>query len=1009
MAEVSNRKIQWTISSFFVSLYFCSLSAQAQYGGGTGEPNNPYLIYTAEHLNAIGMEPNDWDKHFKLMADIDLAELAGISFNIIGANRDHPFTGVFNGSGHTIWNFTHHSNDTVDIGLFGCINDEDAEVKNLSLIEPSVDAAAARCVASLVGALTEGIINGCHVLAGTVRGGSSVGGLVGHIQWGTVNRCSSTATVTGYSTVGGLAGKNYGGSIMNSCSTGSVTGESSIGGLVGSNMGFADITNCYATGDVTGNRNVAGIAGHNSCREARRGTIQCCYSVGKVTGTEYVGSIVGWNCGAVESSFWDIQTTGMDEPDYGEGRTTAEMQDPDTFRAAGWDFVGPVDGPIDIWAIPADGGYPILWWQLPPPTEQAFSGGIGQSDDPYLISTPDELNSLSHNPGLMTAHFKLINDIDLLGVDFRVIGSELFPFAGTFDGNGRKILNLSLTCPDARNIGLFGHVDYPDAQIKDLGLIGPSIDAQGGWNVGSLVGYLKDGTIDGCYARGFSISGESDVGGLVGETWGTVMNCLSAGNVSGDARVGGLVGSNRGGGTLVTSFSSGSVLGQQTIGGLAGLNLYGDVASCYSTSSIRGADEVGGLVGDNRDDVRDCYSTGLVKGEGHVGGLVGSGSARSVRRSFWDIQTSGQPTSAGGVGMTTPEMQTATTFLEFGWDFVDETANGTEDIWWILEGQHYPRLWWQYGKAFSPYPQDGAVDVPQPLTLSWLPGGSDLYHDVYFGEDREAMVNATTESLEIYRGRQKSEITTYNPGNLELVKAYYWRIDEVRETDPNIPWKGDVWSFTTANFIVVDDFESYKDYYNEIWFSWHDGLGYGAYDNEPYYLGNGTGAVVGDETGMWGGHMETEIVHDGRQSMPYFYDNNRPNGFKYSEAEKTLSYPRDWTEEDVSELSLWFYGVPTNDPEPMYVAIANKAGAPAVIYHYDPNAVRIDTWIEWTIPLQTFADQGIDLIDVDRIAIGFGTRGNLTVPGGRGKMYFDDIRLYRSRQAVLNDLEVNIP
>ena len=155
--------------------------------------------------------------------------------------------------------------------------------------------------------------------------------------------------------------------------------------------------------------------------------------------------------------------------------------------------------------------------------------------------------------------------------------------------------------------------------------------------------------------------------------------------------------------------------------------------------------------------------------------------------------------------------------------------------------------------------------------------------------------------------------------------------------------------------------------------------------------------------------METEIVHDGRQSMPYFYDNNRPNGFKYSEAEKTLSYPRDWTEEDVSELSLWFYGVPTNDPEPMYVAIANKAGAPAVIYHYDPNAVRIDTWIEWTIPLQTFADQGIDLIDVDRIAIGFGTRGNLTVPGGRGKMYFDDIRLYRSRQAVLNDLEVNIP
>ena len=80
---------------------------------------------------------------------------------------------------------------------------------------------------------------------------------------------------------------------------------------------------------------------------------------------------------------------------------------------------------------------------------------------------------------------------------------------------------------------------------------------------------------------------------------------------------------------------------------------------------------------------------------------------------FWDIQTSGQATSAGGTGKTTAEMQTAKTFLDAGWDFVGETANGTEDIWWINEGKDYPRFVWEYGRAFSPDPLDGAIDVCQ--------------------------------------------------------------------------------------------------------------------------------------------------------------------------------------------------------------------------------------------------------------------------------------------------------
>jgi len=93
-------------------------------------------------------------------------------------------------------------------------------------------------------------------------------------------------------------------------------------------------------------------------------------------------------------------------------------------------------------------------------------------------------------------------------------------------------------------------------------------------------------------------------------------------------------------------------------------------------------------------------------------------------------------------------------------------------------------------------------------------------------------------------------------------------------------------------------------------------------------------------------------------------------------------------------------GIESNDAEPLYVAVSNAAGEPAVVVHDNANAAQIDDWTEWVIPLQAFADQGIDLTDVDKIAIGLGTKDNVTVPGGSGKMYFDDIRLYQPREAA---------
>ncbi len=493
------------------------------------------------------------------------------------------------------------------------------------------------------------------------------------------------------------------------------------------------------------------------------------------------------------------------------------------------------------------------------------------------------------------------------------------------------------------------------------------------------------------------------------------------------------------------------------------------------------------------------------------------------------------------------------------------------------------------GAVANPQPANGAVDVEQTPILSWTPGAYAASHEVYSGADAEAVRNATKTSPE-FKATKALGDESYAPGKLAWETTYYWRIDEVNSTHPDSPWVGKVWSFTTAGFAIVDDFEDYDAADNQIWYSWHDGLGYGAPGSPPYFAGNGTGAAVGDETTA--SFAEQTIIHGGGQAMPLAYDNNKQGFAKYSEAELTLTSPRDWTEEGAGELSLWFRGRPasvgsfveapvgtytitasgadiwnladqfhygfkmltgvgsieaqvlsvdntdpwakagvmiretldagskfaavyitpgngcrfqarmdtgiaatsdtavvttqqtaikapywvklerdvagnfrghysangttwtamswnpqnitmssnvyvglaltshnnaatctakfsnvrttgtvgaqwahqdigiaSNGVELLYVAVSNSAGQPAVVVHSDPSAATTTTWTEWVIPLQTFADKGINLTNVDRIAVGLGTRGNMTAPGGSGKMYFDDIRLNRPRTA----------
>jgi hypothetical protein len=471
------------------------------------------------------------------------------------------------------------------------------------------------------------------------------------------------------------------------------------------------------------------------------------------------------------------------------------------------------------------------------------------------------------------------------------------------------------------------------------------------------------------------------------------------------------------------------------------------------------------------------------------------------------------------------------------------------------------------GAVGNPNPADGAVDIKQTPTLTWTAAIPAASHEIYFGSDEETVRNATTASPE-FKGTKALGDESYNPGKLAWNTSYCWRIDEVNDTNPDSPWTGRVWSFTTADFMIVDNFEDYTDddtAGEAIWQSWIDG--FGVADN---------GSQVGN---LLPPYAEQTIVHSGLQSMPLFYDNTA--GTTNSEAVLTLTDARDWTEQGVAELSLWFHGAPasvgsfvegptgtytmtgsgadiwnnadefhyayktltgagsitarveslqntnawakagvmvrdtldagsrhgmmivsaasglsfqyrtetdgasasadtpdlaapywvklertpagnlaasysedgitwrsagasvnipmstavniglavtshdaaltceavfsnvsttgmvsgswtnqdigiaSNAAEPLYVAVSNASGAPAVVPHDDINAAQIDEWTEWVIPLQAFSDQGINLINVDKIAIGLGTGSGAAGPGGTGTMYFDDIRLYR--------------
>ncbi|MBN1506545.1 MAG: PASTA domain-containing protein [Sedimentisphaerales bacterium] len=389
------------LSVFVWIILSCTTGSNAQFAGGTGEPNDPYQIATAAQLAAIrGMDPALGRKHYVLTASIDLSGVTQSEAMI------PLFWGTLDGNGYTIRSLRiEGSNTRALIDLM----DRMAEVRNLGVVDVYVSGGSrpAALVSNNMGRVTN-----CYS-TGTVIGDGFAGGLVA-MNWGTVTDSYSTVTVEGTVHVGGLIAENSG--ALSFChSTGDVVGTDTVGGLVGMNTGTitssycaatvwamgrwtgglvgynsGKITSSYADATVTGEYEfVGGLVGDNG------GVVSSCYSTGSVTGEDMVGGLVGISGGKIITSYSAATVLGYGRRDgglvglldarapkvdpakdcyfldpadgggvdngIGTPLTSEEMKQQSSF--VGWDFWGiSEDGMNDVWFMPKN-AYPILAWQ----------------------------------------------------------------------------------------------------------------------------------------------------------------------------------------------------------------------------------------------------------------------------------------------------------------------------------------------------------------------------------------------------------------------------------------------------------------------------------------------------------------------------------------------------------------------------------------------------------------------------------------------------------------------
>ena len=618
---------------------------------GAGTESNPYQIKTAEELAFMASKVNEGDTsyasaYYRLTTDIVLNESLEDTPNewtAIGNDDMTPFTGKFDGDGHTISGIVINSTSDYQ-GLFGIST---GTIMNVGVINSSISggysvggvcgsnygtiencySTGAVSGSSGVGGVcgdNYGTITDCYSTGAVSAAGDKVGGFCGYND-DTIKNCYNTGTVSGSSEVGGVCGYNNGGTITNCYNTGAVSGT---GGYVGGVCGVKDngtIEYCYNTGTVNGTDYVGGVCGQN----LGGGTITNCYSIGTVSAArDYVGGVCGWNTGAIENCYYDADfyTGNAIGDDQGSAYNVTDKTTADLcgnlleldFNPTVW-----IEGSYLIDGKKATATLPQLnvFESTGAPTTTLSLYNFGTEDDPdwdtYTeISSAEELQNINNN---RSGNYVLTTDITLTapaedGSNWTPIGRGA-GFTGKFDGNGHTISGIVIKSTDDYQ-GLFG---YSSGTIMNVGVIDSSIS--GGYIVGGVCGKNK-GTITSCYNTGtISYLGggsdsESSFGGVCGENQGTIENCYNTGavigsNVEGSHRIGGVCGYNNSG-TIKNCYSTGEVGGTGNVGGVCGWNYYGTITNCYSTGTVSRLASClfsyfGGVCGENYGTITNCY------------------------------------------------------------------------------------------------------------------------------------------------------------------------------------------------------------------------------------------------------------------------------------------------------------------------------------------------------------------------------------------------------------------
>ncbi|HUW26803.1 MAG TPA: MBG domain-containing protein [Gallionella sp.] len=727
-------------------------------------------------------------------------------------NTTTPFTGHFDGLGHTVTDLFINRPTTNHVGLFGYA--ENATLSNVGLV------------------------------GGSMVGQTWVGGLMGGLEAinGTASISNSyvTGSVTGGDYVGGLAGylktSNNGiASISNSHIAGSVSGKDFVGAMVGGleardnpTSGTASIDNSYATGSVTGNNHIGGLAGYLYAGSNGIASIANSYAIGSVTSAgNNIGGLAGYlhadsGTASIGDSHWDIDTTSQTS---GFGINTGG-----NFSATG---LRSLTGTIDAYTQATYTGFNFsnTWFMV-----NGYTRPFLRMEHSTTITNAHQLQLMSMDLG---ASYTLANNIDLgpaltnssdmwkctaadctsFQGSFAPVGNQTTRFTGSFDGLGHTISDLTINRPTTDYVGLFGYVQ--NATISNVGLVGGSVT--GNYYVGGLAGRLDafgGGTtsISNSYAAG-NVTGDRFVGGLTGYLYtynGTISisNSYASSSVSGDKYVGGLAGrlyadngasisiSNSyatgsvtgsfSGGlagdvyagpssivSISNSYATGNVTGNSFVGGLMGYfyanNATASISNSYATGSVTGS-SAGGLAGGMyaylgaTASIDNSYATGSMTGSNDAGGLVGwlaadTNGTASISNSFWDIQTTGMDVSSGNemqdsltggtitltnvVGKTTAGMQTVSTY------------NSGGAMWDIAEDSgysgsyFYPRLTMSGGSPLWLIKSAPIVTYAfTPLSDAYLYKGSDyLLADYWaastlFGAPYSSWVLGTDYTLE---------------------------------------------------------------------------------------------------------------------------------------------------------------------------------------------------------------------------------------------------------------------